>query len=159
MRRVEKHRAWAVAAFGMLATLLAALRIEPGPTALQPMVAVMSCFGFFLGLSSIALPSLMADIVDYDLWRNRKDRAGIFFAFQALVTKLNQGVGGAIALSITALFGFDARQALTGEAVTGLQLGFIVWPCLLLLPMMLMAWHYPLGRRAHRILRKRLSTQ
>jgi Na+/melibiose symporter-like transporter len=157
MRRVEKHRAWAVAALGMVVTLLAALLIEPGQPALLPMVAVMSCFGFFLGLSSIALPSLMADIVDYDLWKNRKNRAGIFFAFQALVTKLNQGVGGAIALAIIGLFGFDAKQALTGQAVAGLQLGFVVWPCLLLLSMIVLAWRYPLDRRAHRVLQKRLT--
>jgi hypothetical protein len=73
----------------------------------------MTSFGFFLGLSSIALPSLLADIVDYDIWRNRQDRAAIFFSFQALVTKLNQGIGGAIALSIPAFFGFSAREALT----------------------------------------------
>ena len=111
LKRVEKHRAWAFAALGMIAALLAVLTLAPGPGALLPMIAIMACFGFFLGLSSIALPSLLADIVDYDVWRNRRDRAAIFFSFQAVVTKLNQGIGGAVALAIPTLFGFDARQA------------------------------------------------
>jgi Na+/melibiose symporter-like transporter len=157
MRRVDKHRVWAVAGVGMMATLLSALLVVPGPGALGPMVAVMTSFGFFLGLSSIVLPSLLADIVDYDLWRNRKDRAAIFFSFQALVTKLNQGVGGAVALAIPALFGFDAEGELTAGAVTGLQLAFVAWPCLLLAPMLVLAWRYPLDRRAHGVLRRRLS--
>lgn len=157
MRRVEKHRAWALAATGMLATLLTVLMVRPGPGALVPMVLVMTSFGFFLGLSSIALPSLLADIVDYDRWKNRKERAAIFFSFQALVTKLNQGIGGSIALAIIGLFGVDAKQALTAQAVTGLQLGFVAWPCLLLIPMLAMAWRYPLDRRAHRVLRRRLA--
>jgi hypothetical protein len=58
------------------------------------MIAIMTTCGFFLGLASIALPSLPADIVDYDVWRNRQERAAIFFSFQALVTKLNQDIDG-----------------------------------------------------------------
>jgi len=155
MARVDKHRAWAAAAVGMIVTLAGALAVPPG--ALAPMVGVMTAFGFFLGLSSIALPSLLADIVDYDLWRNRKDRAAIFFAFQALVTKLNQGVGGAIALAIPALFGFTATGEPDGKAVLGLKLAFVAWPCVLLVPMLVLAWRYPLDRRAHGILRRRLA--
>jgi Na+/melibiose symporter-like transporter len=159
MRRVEKHRAWSVAGAGMIATLLAVLLIEPGPGALVPMTAIMACFGFFLGLSSIALPSLLADVVDYDLWRNRQQRAAIFFSFQAIVTKLNQGVGGAVALAIPTLFGFDAKRAITPEAAFGLKVAFVAWPCLLLVPMLLLAWRYPLDRRAHGVLARRLASR
>ncbi|HUG98804.1 MAG TPA: MFS transporter [Gammaproteobacteria bacterium] len=157
MKHVDKHRAWAVAALGLIVTLLTVPLIEPGPAALRPMTGVMTSFGFFLGLSSIALPSLLADIVDYDVWRNRQDRAAIFFSFQALVTKFNQGIGGAIALSIPALFGFSVREAATPRATLGLQLAFVAWPCLLLVPMLVMAWRYPLGRRAHDILARRIA--
>jgi Na+/melibiose symporter-like transporter len=117
----------------------------------------MTSFGFFLGLSSIALPSLLADIVDYDLWKNGKDRAAIFFSLQALVTKLNQGIGGAIALAIPTVFGFTTGASPSGEAVLGLKLAFVVWPCLLLLPMLALAWRYPLNRRAQHILQRRLA--
>ena len=157
LKRVEKHRAWASAALGMIAALLAVLTLEPGSGALLPMIAIMSGFGFFLGLSSIALPSLLADVVDYDVWRNRQDRAAIFFSFQAIVTKLNQGVGGAVALAIPTLFGFDARQEITASAALGLKVAFVGWPCLLLVPMLVLAWRYPLGRRAHGILARRLE--
>jgi Na+/melibiose symporter-like transporter len=157
LKRVEKHRAWAFAALGMIAALLAVLTLTPGPGALLPMIVIMACFGFFLGLSSIALPSLLADIVDYDVWRNRQDRAAIFFSFQAVVTKLNQGVGGAVALAIPTLFGFDARQEITASAALGLKVAFVAWPCLLLAPMLVLAWRYPLGRRAHGILARRLE--
>jgi Na+/melibiose symporter-like transporter len=157
MKRVDKHRAWSVAAVGMILTLSLAPLVEPGPGALVPMVGIMTAFGFFLGLSSIALPSLLADIVDYDLWRNGKDRAAILFAFQALVTKLNQGVGGAAALAIAAFFGFSGKGETGPDAALGLKLAFVAWPCLLLVPMLLLAWRYPLDRRAHGILARRLA--
>jgi Na+/melibiose symporter-like transporter len=159
MKRVDKHRAWAAAAVGMIATLGCVLLLTPGSGALVPMIAAMSGFGFFLGLSSIALPSLLADLVDYDIWKNGKDRAAIFFSFQALVTKLNQGVGGAIALSIPTLFGFSGKGELTSSAVLGLKTAFVGWPCLLLLPMIWLAWRYPLDRRAHGILARRLAAR
>jgi len=159
MRRVEKHRAWSVAAAGMIVMLLAVLRLEPGPGALAPMAAIMAGFGFFLGLSSIALPSLLADVVDYDVWRNRRQRAAIFFSFQAIVTKLNQGVGGAVALAIPTLFGFDAQGAITPEGAIGLKVAFVAWPCLLLVPMLMLAWRYPLDRRAHDVLARRLASR
>jgi glycoside/pentoside/hexuronide:cation symporter, GPH family len=159
MRRVEKHRAWSLAAAGMIVTLLAVPFVEPGPGSLAPMAAIMASFGFFLGLSSIALPSLLADVVDYDVWRNRQQRAAIFFSFQAIVTKLNQGVGGAVALAIPTLFGFDAHRGITPEAAFGLKVAFVAWPCLLLVPMLLLAWRYPLDRRAHGVLARRLASR
>ena len=143
----------------MIAALGGVLLAEPGPAALVPMIAAMSAFGFFLGLSSIALPSLLADLVDYDIWRNGKDRAAIFFSFQALVTKLNQGVGGAIALFIPTLLGFTGKGQLTSSAELGLKTAFVGWPCLLLLPMIWLAWRYPLDRRAHGILARRLAAR
>jgi Na+/melibiose symporter-like transporter len=159
LRHVDKHRAWAAAAVGLMATLLLIPALEPGPGALAPMIAIMSAHGFFLGLSSIALPSLLADIVDYDIWRNGKDRAAIFFAFQALVTKLNQGIGGAIALAIPTLFGFSGKGELSATAALGLKTAFVAWPCLLLAPMLILAWRYPLDRRAHGILARRLASR
>ncbi|MGD8772905.1 MAG: MFS transporter, partial [Gammaproteobacteria bacterium] len=159
MKRVDKHRAWSAAAVGMIGMLCLVPAMPSGEGALVPMVAVMSGFGFFLGLSSIALPSLLADLVDYDIWKNGKDRAAIFFSFQALVTKLNQGVGGAIALFIPTLFGFSGKGEITGAAELGLKLAFVGWPCVLLIPMIWLAWRYPLDRRAHRILSRRLSSR
>ena len=159
MKRVDKHRAWAAAGIGMIVTLALVPALAPGSGALGPMIAIMAMFGFFLGLSSIALPSLLADLVDYDLWKNGKDRAAIFFSFQALVTKINQAVGGAIALFIPTLFGFTGKGELSADAALGLKLAFVAWPSLLLLPMIVLAWRYPLDRRAHGVLARRLATR
>ncbi len=157
MKRVDKHRAWALAAGGMILVLFAMLAVQPGPAALVPFMLLMALFGFFLGLSSIALPSLLADIVDYDVWRNRRDRAAIFFSFQAVVTKLNQGLGAAIALAIPTLFGYSGTGEIDAAGALGLKAAFIGWPCLLLLPMLVLAWRYPLGRRQHATLARRLA--
>ena len=56
-------------------------------------------------------------------------------------------------------FGFTGKGDLTADAALGLRLAFIAWPCLLLLPMIALAWRYPLDRRAHGILARRLRTR
>lgn len=159
MKRLQKHRTWSISAAGMIAALVAVSALQPGPGALLPMIAIMAAFGFFLGCSSIALPSLLADVVDYDVWRNRQDRAAILFSFQAVVTKLNQGVGGAIALAIPLWFGFDQQAQVGPTAELGLKVAFIAWPCLLLVPMLWLAWRYRLGRREHAVLARRIRPQ
>jgi Na+/melibiose symporter-like transporter len=159
MKKIDKHKAWAITAGGMILTLCFIPGIGPGADALMPMIGVMTSFGFFLGLSSIALPSLLADIVDYDVWRNRRERAAIFFSFQALVTKLNQGIGGAIALALPTFFGFTGKGVPTDTAITGLKVAFVAWPILLLAPMSVLAWRYPLDRRRQGILARRLAAR
>jgi Na+/melibiose symporter-like transporter len=159
MKRTEKHKTWSIAGAGMIAPLLAVTLLQPGPGALPPMIMIMTVFGFFLGCSSIALPSLLADVVDYDVWRNRQDRAAILFSFQAVVTKFNQGVGGAIALAIPLWFGFDQQAPVSPDAALGLKVAFVAWPCALLAPMLWLAWRYPLGRRQHRTLARRIATR
>ncbi|TKB47946.1 MFS transporter [Ferrimonas sediminicola] len=149
LKRVDKHRLWAVSAPGMMLLLLVIVNIEPGPQALMPMALTMTLFGALMGLSALVLPSMLGDLVDVDVAHNGRDRAGILFAFQALVVKLNQGVGGAIGLTIPAWFGFSAVGELSDAAVIGLKLAFAGWPCLLLAPMVLLAWCYPLDRKTH----------
>ncbi|USD37671.1 MFS transporter [Ferrimonas sp. SCSIO 43195] len=157
LRRMDKHKLWAVSALGMIGVLLLIIRIEPGPQALTAMIMAMTAFGSLVGLSALVLPSMLGDLVDVDIVYNGKARAGILFAFQALILKINQGVGGAIGMFIPAWFGFNAEQALSAEAIKGLKLGFAGWPCLLLLPMVLLAWRYPLDRRAHAKLASRIA--
>ncbi len=45
------------------------------------------------------------------------------------------------------------------SVLLGLKTAFVGWPCLLLLPMIWLAWRYPLDRRAHGILAKRLAAR
>ena len=157
LERVDKHRAWALAGAGMVVALAAVPLLPVGRAALVPTIGVMTAFGFCLGLSSIALPSMLADVADYDAWRNGRDRTAVLFAFQSLVTKLNQGVGGAAALGLAAAFGFDAKRPVAGAAALGLDLAFVALPIALLLPAMALAWRYPFGRRAQRAVARRLA--
>ena len=75
------------------------------------------------------------------------------------MTRLNQGIGVAIALTMPTLFGFGGQGELTKTAVLGLKLAFVGWPSLLLLPMIGLAWRYPLDRRAHGILARPLASR
>ncbi|QIZ78159.1 MFS transporter [Ferrimonas lipolytica] len=159
LKRVEKHRAWAASALLLIALLLWIATIAPGDSALMQMQIAMGGVGLCVGLVAIVLPSMMADIVDYDRWRNRRDRAATLFSIQAFAVKLNQGFGSALALGIAAFFGFSGKGELSESASVGLKLGFIVWPSLLLLPMLWLVWHYRLGKTSQRALQRRLASR
>ena len=75
------------------------------------------------------------------------------------MTKLNQGIGGAVALALPTLFGFPGEGDPTTTAVLGLKIAFVGWPILLLVPMSLLAWRYPLDRRRQGILARRLAAR
>ncbi|WP_028117184.1 MFS transporter [Ferrimonas senticii] len=157
LKRVEKHHCWALSGAMTLIFLLLLSTIEAGDNARWQMQLGMTAIGASIGLAALLLPSMMADLIDYDRWRTGKDRGATLFAIQALVIKLNQGAGAAVALAIAAAFGFDAKQAVDADAALGLQLGFIFWPVLLLLPMLYLVWHYRLDRRAQRALIRALA--
>ena len=72
---------------------------------------------------ALSRSSLLADLVDYDIWRNGKDRAAIFFSFQALVTKLNQGhrrETDLVAVKPPRLRSGMSMRDLLGEALAGM---------------------------------------
>ena len=60
-------------------------------------------------------------------------------------------------LAIPTLFGFTGKGEVSAQAVLGLKLAFVAWPCLLLVPMVVAAWRYPLDRRAQGLLARRLA--
>jgi glycoside/pentoside/hexuronide:cation symporter, GPH family len=119
MKHVDKHRAWAVAAAGMIVTLLVVPWVVPGPGRARADDRDHDELRL--------LPRPVVDCAAVAAGRHRRlrhlaqpagPRGHLLFSFQALVTKLNQGVGGAIALSIPALFGFVAEGAPTPGAAS-----------------------------------------
>ncbi|TKB51748.1 MFS transporter [Ferrimonas aestuarii] len=157
LKRIEKHHGLGISALFLIISLLFISTIEPGEHALRQMQYGMAAIGCAVGLSSLVLPSMLADLLDYDRWRNRRERGATLFAIQALVFKLNQGVGGAAALGLAVLYGFNGKEVAAADGMFGLQLGFLGWPILLLLPTLALIKNYRLGQQAQQALIRRLN--
>lgn len=149
IKRVEKHHALVLTSLSVVATLIAMAFIHPGPYAFPLLASIFGASSFFAAGSLIALLSMLADVVDYDLKNTRKNRAGNYYALLAFSQKFGVAVGGGVGLVIVGLFGFAADGNNDSTAMTGFYLTFLGLPILLNSISAVLAWRFPLNRAKH----------
>ncbi len=150
-RRYGKQQVWALANVAAAAVLLCYMLIEPGPNAALWLGAVLIVNNALVVCEPVAGPAVLADVVDYGRWRFGADHGGTYFAFFAMFTKINVGVGAAIGLAIAGLFGFDAKAPTqTPDGLFGLLFAYSVLPALCYLCAAVLIWRFPIDRRRQR---------
>lgn len=157
--RFGKHRVLAICNLSTVITLVAMAMIRPGPTAFAAMLVIFSLSALFSAGSTVAYYALMADVVDYDTLMTRQNNAGNYYALITLFQKIGLGAGAGAALVIASLFGFDAQTDNTGLALVGFFVAFLGIPIVLNLLATALAAVFPIDRRRHRIIRKRLASR
>lgn len=155
--KLGKHRMLAICNLSTVVTLLAMGLIRPGPTAFLAMLIIFSLSALFSAGSTVAYYALMADVVDYDTLITRKNNAGNYYALITLFQKVGLGAGAGAALVISSLFGFDPQGNNTGTALAGFFVAFLGIPVALNLLATVLAVVFPINRRRHQIIRKRLD--
>lgn len=157
--KLGKHRMLAICNLSTVITLLAMGLIRPGPSAFMAMLIIFSLSALFNAGSMVAYYALMADVVDYDTLVTRNNNAGNYYALITLFQKIGLGAGAGAALVISSLFGFDAQGNNTGTALVGFFLAFLAIPIGLNLLATVLAALFPINRRRHKIIRKRLDSR
>jgi Na+/melibiose symporter-like transporter len=154
--RFEKHRAWAA---GMTVSALAigAMALVPaGASGLWPLLVLVAVRALAGAVIYVAPNALLGDVVDYDILRTRTNAAANYHAMMALVTKANGAAGSGLGLVVLGLMGFSATGANTPAAVGGFKLVVLLAPAVLLVGSGIAAWLFPLDRRRHDIVRRRI---
>ena len=115
----------------------------------------------------LAIPAAMAaDVVDIDSARTGEQRAGMYFSLWGMLQKGGVAVGGALALLVVDLFGFDATAdpalARTAEgnsslALLMLALAYSIIPAALKFIALPFIWRYPLTEERQVRIRERLE--
>jgi GPH family glycoside/pentoside/hexuronide:cation symporter len=155
--KLGKHRMLAICNLSTVLTLVAMGLIRPGPGAFLAMLVVFSLSALFTAGSTVAYYALMADVVDYDTLITKNNNAGNYYALITLFQKVGLGAGAGIALVISSLFGFDANGDNQGTALLGFFIAFLGIPIVLNLLATVLAAKFPINRRRHQIIRKRLE--
>ena len=102
--------------------------------------------------------SMVGDLVDYDEWKTRAQRAGQYVALLAFVRKATFGLGSALSIFIAGSFGFEpGRPSYDTAAAIGLKLGMFWLPMVLMLAGAALMWGYPIGAKRHRAIQIRLQ--
>jgi len=156
--KLGKHRMLAICNLSTVLTLIAMALIRPGDGAFVALLIIFSLSALFTAGSMVAYYALMADVVDYDTLKTRRNNAGNYYAMITLFQKIGLGAGAGIALSLSASFGFDALGQNEGLALAGFFVSFLGIPIALNLVATVLALRFPITRRRHQIIRRRLDS-
>jgi GPH family glycoside/pentoside/hexuronide:cation symporter len=159
LRRFDKHRLFVAA--GLLSAVMLAVNSALTPQTPHLMAMYLSLSFLLIMCSAVTemLPqSMVGDLVDYDEWKTRAQRAGQYVALLAFVRKATFGLGSALSIFIAGSFGFEpGRPSYDTTAAMGLKLGMFWLPMGLMLAAAALMWGYPIGAQRHRAIRRRLA--
>ncbi|MFN7056493.1 MFS transporter [Hyphomonas sp.] len=158
MVRVGKRTAWVIGMLGLIALSPLFLLLPSGEQSFWPYLFLDIAYTLFYSICLIAPIAMLADIVDYDIFRSGGNRAGQYNAFQTLVLKAIRAIGSSLALIVIGLAGFNvAASQQTADALLGLKVTIAIVPAILLTGAVLIMLRYPLTARKHQILRRWLE--
>ncbi len=157
MKHFGKHRAWAVSwGFSALWSLVL-LTLEPGSAPFWPALVLVLVSAAMNGASYIAPRAVLGDVIDYDILRTKNNNTGKYFAFNTLLDKSLIGLGVAVAFPILSAFDYKVGGENDDWANFGLLVTYIGLPLVTHLAAAALLWNFPLDRRRHDIVRRRIE--
>ena len=162
MRKVEKHKAWSVGLFIQGICYPPLIFLTPdNPNAFVILASVVFLAGFTYAITDIVMKSLLSDVIDHDMMQTGENHSASIFAIANLMRKLNVAIGGFFAYMMLSWFNYDPEQAVNSpEAVLyGLKFTYLILPAFFSSAGALMLWYFPINRRRHDIILKRLASR
>lgn len=145
--RFERHRVWAVSLL-IGAAAYAGVGFAPaGTSGLYLIITLFSLAYFCLSSLGVTAPAMMGDVVDYDRLHTGEDRAGMYSAILAFLTKSLTGVSSALGLAALGWFGFDVTAGEQSPmGALGIRLMTLWLPALGLAISAPIIWRFPINR-------------
>jgi glycoside/pentoside/hexuronide:cation symporter, GPH family len=159
-RLSSKHQVWALGWGGAGLLTIALLYIPRDGLGTWPLLILLGLYGACIAVELILPFAVLGDVIDYDTWRTRVNRAGNYNAFGVLCMKAGLAVGGALALWLLDFFDYQVSGAAnTPGAERGFLLTFIGLPAFLYAVSALLLWRFPITRSRQEIIRRRLVSR
>jgi GPH family glycoside/pentoside/hexuronide:cation symporter len=146
-RQIEK-KPLIVASMASVGAILGAMyAVGRGDHALLFSLAALG--GFAAGALDVLLPSLQADVVDWDELHTGERKEGVYFAAWHLVEKLGVGAAGAVIGFALSASGFTPHAAQNTETLTAIRALMSLFPLACYGAGALLFLRFGLDRRAH----------
>ena len=149
-----KHRAWCWAMILASSAFITVPFLPQGSFILFSVICLIT--GMALGADLALPPAIQADVVDYDRWRFKQERAGVQFAIWGMSTKLSLAVAVGLALPGLDALGFDP-SAPTTIGITYLVVIYSLAPVVIKMAAVALVWQFPLNAKKHQIISQRLG--
>jgi len=157
IRCFQKHRAWA---FGMLVStvaLLCMLALPSGREAFVPLIMLVCLRAFGSGITQVAPNAVLGDVIDYELLKQHVNQAANFHAMVSLITKFAVTVGGGLGLLAVGLAGYDPGGTNTPAVTLAFKITALLVPAMIVALAGAAALCFPLDRRRHAIVLRRIE--
>lgn len=156
-RHFDKHKAWAAGLWLSAIVAIPTLLLAPGLQAFIPLL-VISTVAAIMQSVGIALPSsILADVADYEAWKQNTKATGNYFALLAFLSKVTTAVGSSLALLLSGVMGYVSHAQGGKDHVAALLVPFIVVPTTLTIFAGILVYCFPLDRRRHALIMNRLA--
>lgn len=152
-----RHRVWSVSLFASAVCRPLVLLVAPGAAAMWPMLALTCLSAVFMAPWNFAPPSMLSDVIDYDLWKSRTNKAGNLFALNTLLVKASMAIGAGGAFVLLDAFHYKAGKTNTGAPEVGMFICYLAIPAVFHVLAGVLSWNFPLDEKRQAIVRKRLE--
>lgn len=158
INKFGKHRSWSVSNILFGLGVMPIALITPGEGSFMPYLALYVFGSIIQGAGSIVPPSLLSDIIDYDILKTGTNRAGSYISLTTLLFKTNIAIGAALAFYILSMFGFDSAATEQTELATlGVNITALFIPGAGFAIAGVYVWFFPLNRRRASIVQRRIE--
>lgn len=163
--RWGKHRAYAISTVASALVLQAFWLIDPAQdsetTVLILTALVLAGSSMSTACLLVSPAAMLADVVDYGTWRSGSAMAGSYFAFYSIVSKITIALGGSAGFILLGMIGYNVSPgaANTASAIFGLRGVVLVLPAVMGLIGAAILWRFPIDRRRHGIIGRRLANR
>lgn len=148
---------WGSGLILMGATIIAFGFVPAGAAALVPVLTLSAIRGVSLAINNPMGNAVLSDAIDYDILRNRINRAGNLFAVQTLLSKATTAIGGACAFYALSLVQYVPAHANSGHAVTWFIITMAIIPGVILILAGFVAFRFPITFRRQNVIRRRIE--
>jgi glycoside/pentoside/hexuronide:cation symporter, GPH family len=120
--------------------------LGPGDIILFGVVCAVTGFG--LGADLALPPALQADVVDLDVARSGRNRAGLLFALWGMASKFALAAAVGITFPVLGFFGFEARDP-SPQGIVALAVIYSLVPVVLKLFAIAVMWNFQAHTAKH----------
>ncbi|MEJ1968272.1 MAG: MFS transporter [Rhizomicrobium sp.] len=156
-RLMDKHKAWAVGLWLGSLVGLPVLFLTPGPQSLIPLLAIATVGGVMQSVGMALPSSILADVADYEAWKQNTKAAGNYFALLTLLSKITTAVGSSLALLLSGVLGYIPRAQGGSGHIAALLVPFVIVPTILNVLAGALVYGFPLDRKRHTLIMNRLA--
>lgn len=153
-----KRKAWLIGMLLLAGVFLYTAVLRPGDSGLYELFALNMLMTFSMASMGVISYPMLCDVIDYGRLKDGVERNALYFSIQALMTKIQLAIGGALGFAIVGWFGFDMQLSQQTElALIGLHISISWAPTLFVLLAMGFIYLMPLNEARMQIIRRKLK--